>query len=438
MFAYFIRRLLLIPFTLIGITLLAFFIMRAAPGGPLEEAMMQAAMGGGGEKTKGSREQQGSLSPEQLQRLEEQFGYDRPFLTAYAQWLGVMPAETQRVRVKFTPDEAGAVTNATEAFLPGADLRVVTVKRGAGDQISLEGKDGADITGWRVRAVTPQSQMEKWNKRQPNSPRKVEQFTPQAVVYQQAFSGVLQGNLQRSLKYNTKVSNEIWKRVPVATYFGLVTLILTYSVCIPLGIVKAMRHRSLLDTASSALVFVGYAVPSFVLGTLLLLWASRSGLFPLEGFVSPNYNDMGFWGRLGDLIHHTTLPLVCYLVGSFAMLTLLVKNNLMDQLSADYVRTAVAKGLSNRRAIFGHALRNSLIPVATTLGGIVTVFVTGNFLVERIFDIDGLGLLGYNALVERDYFVTMGILLVSAGLLLVGNVLSDLLVAMIDPRVRFS
>ena len=438
MFAYFIRRLLLIPFTLIGITLLAFFIMRAAPGGPMEAAMMQAAMGGGGgEKFKSSREQQGSLTPEQLQKLEEQFGYDRPFFTAYAQWLGILPAETQRVRVKFTPGESGAVPTEAEAFLPGADLRVVTIKRD-GDSVRLEGKDGADITGWRVRAITPPAQMEKWDASQRNNQRKVEQFTPQAVVYQQAFSGVLQGNLQRSLKYNTKVSTEIWKRVPIATYFGLITLILTYSVCIPLGIVKAMRHRSLLDTSSSAVVFVGYAVPSFVLGSLLLLWASRTGWFPLEGFVSPNHNEMGFWAKIGDLIHHTALPLVCYLVGSFAMLTLLVKNNLMDQLSADYVRTAVAKGLSNRRAIFGHALRNSLIPVATTLGGIVSVFVTGNFLVERIFDIDGLGLFGYNALIERDYFVTMGILLVSAGLLLVGNVLSDLLVAMIDPRVRFS
>jgi microcin C transport system permease protein len=131
------------------------------------------------------------------------------------------------------------------------------------------------------------------------------------------------------------------------------------------------------------------------------------------------------------------MPMVCYMVGSFAMMTMMVKNNLMDHLAADYVRTAVAKGVSFRRAVFGHALRNSLIPIATTIGGVVGIFVGGSMLIEKIFDIDGFGLLQFSALVERDETIIMGTLTISAFLLLVGNVISDFAVAMVDPKISF-
>jgi len=131
------------------------------------------------------------------------------------------------------------------------------------------------------------------------------------------------------------------------------------------------------------------------------------------------------------------LPLICYMIGSFAVLTLLMKNSLLDNLAADFMKTAAAKGLSNRRALFRHALRNSLIPIATNFGQNISIFLTGSFLIEMIFNIDGFGLLSYNAVIQRDYPLVMAILLISSLLLLIGNVLSDMLVAAIDPRIRF-
>jgi microcin C transport system permease protein len=138
-----------------------------------------------------------------------------------------------------------------------------------------------------------------------------------------------------------------------------------------------------------------------------------------------------------DILRHTVLPLTAYVAGSFAVMTMLMKNTLMDNLAADYVRTAVAKGLPFRRAVFRHALRNSLIPIATSFGNNVSVVVSGSFLIEKVFNINGMGLLGYESVVERDYPVVLGILVVSSLLFLVGNILSDLCVAVVDPRVRF-
>ena len=138
-----------------------------------------------------------------------------------------------------------------------------------------------------------------------------------------------------------------------------------------------------------------------------------------------------------DVAHHAALPLVCYLIGNFAFMTMLMKNNLMDNLAADYVRTAIAKGASFKRAVLVHALRNSLIPLATTLGHIVSIFVAGSFLIELIFEINGFGWLSYYSLVDRDYPLVMGILVLDVTLLMLGNILSDFLVALTDPRVRF-
>jgi len=131
------------------------------------------------------------------------------------------------------------------------------------------------------------------------------------------------------------------------------------------------------------------------------------------------------------------LPLVCYIVGSFAMLTMLTKNNLMDNLAADYVRTAVAKGASFRQAVFGHAFRNSMIPIATSLGDLVTIFIGGSMLIETVFDIQGFGLLQYQSVIARDVPVIMGTLTIAALLMLIGHVISDVIVAMVDPRIKF-
>jgi microcin C transport system permease protein len=159
--------------------------------------------------------------------------------------------------------------------------------------------------------------------------------------------------------------------------------------------------------------------------------------FPLGEFRSPGWEDMAFWDQVVDQVHHTILPVLAYMVGSFATLTILMKNSLMENLGQDYVRTAFAKGLTERKVVFIHALRNSLIPIATGLGGILGLVFTGSLLIERLFNIDGMGFLGYRAIIERDYTVFMGILVFGLVIQLTGNIFSDMLYAVIDPRIRF-
>lgn len=337
---YFFRRLLLIPPTLLGITIIVFAITRLVPGGPLERAIMEAqqfdASGGGSSSQAG---QDMALSEEQLQQLKEYYGFDKPLVASYVDWVG----------------------------------KVIT------------------------------------------------------------------GDLGRSYRYNEPVWDVIKDRFPVSLYYGLVTLIITYGVCIPLGILKALRHRTLMDTATSILIFVGYAIPGYALGALLLLFFSVNlEWFPMSGFTSYDFEDLSLGGKAKDIIDHSVLPLICYLIGSFAFVTLLMKNHLMDNLAADYIRTAVAKGVSFKKAVTGHALRNSLIPIATTFGQNIVLLVSGSFLIEFIFDIDGFGLLGLTAIFDRDYPIVMGVVLLASLLLLIGNIISDFLVALVDPRIRFS
>ncbi|WOJ93361.1 ABC transporter permease [Congregibacter variabilis] len=336
---YFLRRLLLIPPTLLGVTIIVFAITRLVPGGPLERAIMETQQmsmtGGGGGQSAG---QGMAISDEQLQALKEYYGFDKPILQSYVEWLG----------------------------------KVVT------------------------------------------------------------------GDLGSSYRYNEPVWDVIKDRFPVSLYYGIVTLILTYAVCIPLGILKAIRHRTFVDNISSILIFVGYAIPGYALGSLLILFfAVRLEWFPMGGFVSFNFDELSTAEKTLDLINHSLLPLICYLVGSFALVTLLLKNHLMDNLAADYIRTAIAKGVSFRKSVTGHAMRNSLIPIATTFGQNITLLVGGSFLIESIFDIDGFGLLGLSAILDRDYPVVMGVVLLASLLLLIGNIISDVLVAMVDPRIRF-
>lgn len=242
----------------------------------------------------------------------------------------------------------------------------------------------------------------------------------------------------QSFRYNVPVLQVIADRLPVSIYYGLVTSFFTFGICLPLGIVKAIRHRTSLDNISSVLIFIGYAIPGFALGAVLVnVFAVRFHIFPLGGFMSPSGSTTGWLGEFGDVVWHSVLPLIAYLAGSFAVTTMLMKNSLMENMSADYVRTALAKGLSRRRAIFVHALRNSLIPIATSIGSLLGIFLTGSFLIERVFNIQGIGLLAFQAIQSRDYPVVLGLLVIDSVLLLVGNLVSDLVVALVDPRVRF-
>ena len=342
MTAYFIRRFLLIIPTLIGVTILVFTLTRLVPGGPIERMLNEAVMAGtdSGSIARSSTDGRGGsvLSDEQLEELRKYYGFDKPIIVSYFDWV-----------------------------------------------------------------------------------------TRVAVL-----------DLGTSTRYTEPVWDIIRSRMPISIFYGVATLIITYGVCIPLGIVKAIRHRSVFDNLSSALVFFGYAIPSYVVAiALLVAFAANLEWFPLGGFVSSDFRDLSPLGKVLDVIQHAVLPLTAYVAGSFAVTTMLMKNSLMDNLAADYVRTAIAKGMQYRRAVFAHAFRNSLIPIATSFGNNISLILTGSFLIEKIFNIDGFGLLGFESLVERDYPVVMGILVLSSLLFLIGNILSDMCVAIVDPRVKF-
>jgi microcin C transport system permease protein len=261
---------------------------------------------------------------------------------------------------------------------------------------------------------------------------------PLPIAYGRWLADTVRLDLGTSFRYNEPVAEVIADRLPVSIYYGIVTAVFTYGLCIPLGILKAIRHRTSIDTWTSVLIFIGYAVPGFALGAVLSnLLAVRWELFPLGGFMSAGGAEMGFFARALDIAWHSVLPLIAYLAGAFAVTTMLMKNSLMENMSADYVKTALAKGLSWRRAIFVHALRNSLIPMATTVGSLLGIFLTGSFLIERVFNIPGIGLLAFEAIQTRDFPVVLGFLVISSVLLMVGNLVSDLAVALVDPRVRF-
>jgi microcin C transport system permease protein len=261
---------------------------------------------------------------------------------------------------------------------------------------------------------------------------------PFPVAYVEWLGKTVEGNFGNSFRYNQPVLQVIAQRLPVSTYYGVVTAIFTYAIAFPLGIVKAIRHRTTIDNLSSVLIFIGYAIPGFALGAVLVnTLAVKLRIFPLGGFSSPDIATMPFMAQVGDVLWHSVLPLLAYLIGAFAVETMLMKNSLMENMSADYVRTALAKGLSWRRAVFVHALRNSLIPMATSIGGLLGIFLTGSVLIERVFNIQGVGLLFFDAIQARDFPIVMGFLVISSIILMLGNLISDLAVAAVDPRVRF-
>jgi microcin C transport system permease protein len=322
---------------------MVFTITRFVPGGPIERIIsdtraMQTGHGGSGSSSLAGSGSDQPLSREQIQKLKEYYGFDKPILTSYFSWL----------------------------------------------------------------------------------------------------SKVLRGDLGQSTRYYDPVWDMIKERIPISLYFGILSLIMIYGVCIPLGMAKAIRHKTGFDNITSIIIFTGYAIPGWVAGVFaLVLFASNFDLFPLGGLVSELFEEMNLFEKILDIAWHTILPLFSYVIGSFTVMTLLMKNTLMDNLSSDYVRTAIAKGLPFKKAVLNHAMQNSLIPLATSFGNNISILLMGSFLIEKVFNINGMGLLGYESILDRDYPVVMGILVISSLLFMIGNILSDICVAYVDPRVRF-
>ena len=233
----------------------------------------------------------------------------------------------------------------------------------------------------------------------------------------------------------------VLEKMPVSMSLGLWTFFLTYLICIPLGIAKAVRDGSRFDAKSSLLILIGYAIPGFVLGILLLILfggGSFWSLFPLGGMVSDDWATYSTGQKISDYLWHMVLPITASVVGNFAVMTLLTKNVFLEEIRRQYVYTARAKGLSERRIMWKHVFRNAMIPLITGFpAAYLGAFFTGSLLIETLFSLDGLGLLSYEAVMKRDYPVVMGTLYVFTLMGLLAKLLSDVSYVLVDPRIHF-
>jgi microcin C transport system permease protein len=260
-------------------------------------------------------------------------------------------------------------------------------------------------------------------------------------------SNYLRFDFGESYFRDTPVVDLILDKLPVSISLGLFTTLLSYLVSIPLGISKAVRDGSAFDVWTSAAVIVGYAIPGFLFAILLIvLFAGGSfwQIFPLQGLWSEQYAAMTFWqwitspAAMADYVWHLALPLIAMSLSGFATLTLLTKNSFIDEVRKQYVLTARMKGLNERQVLYGHVFRNAmLIVIAGFPAAFVGIFLTGSLLIETIFSLDGLGLLSYRAILDRDYPIVFGTLFIFSLIGLVGGLISDLMYVWVDPRIDF-
>lgn len=248
-------------------------------------------------------------------------------------------------------------------------------------------------------------------------------------------------DLGESYYRHKSVSELLRSKLPVSITLGLWTFFLTYLISVPLGITKAVRAGTRFDTLSSVVVLVGYAIPGFVLGVLLLVLLGGGTFvqwFPLRGLTSDNWDQLSTLGKLMDYLWHITLPITASVVGSFATITVLTKNAFLEEIRKQYVLTARAKGLAERRVLWTHVFRNALIPLVTGFpAAFVGAFFTGSLLIETLFSLDGLGLLSYESVLRRDYPVVLGSLYLFTLIGLVTKLISDLCYVWVDPRIHF-
>lgn len=248
-------------------------------------------------------------------------------------------------------------------------------------------------------------------------------------------------DLGSSYFYSQDVWTLIKSKLPVSISLGLWTFFISYLVSIPLGVAKAVRHGSRFDLVTSTLILAGYAIPGFVLGVaLLVLFGGGSfwALFPLRGLTSDNWEQLPLAGRVLDYLWHITLPVAASVIGSFAVTTMLTKNTFLEEIRKQYVLTARAKGLSERRILYKHVFRNALIPLVTGFpSAFIGAFFTGSLLIETLFSLDGLGLLSYESVMKRDYPVVMGTLYLFTLIGLATKLVTDLCYVLVDPRIRF-
>ncbi len=248
-------------------------------------------------------------------------------------------------------------------------------------------------------------------------------------------------DLGRSFFHNKDVWQLIKEKLPVSISLGLWTFLLTYLISVPLGIAKAVRAGSAFDTATTFIVLLGYAIPSFVLGVVLLVYFGGGTFlqwFPLRGIVSSNWHELDLLHKVTDYFWHITLPISAMVIGGFAVITILTKNSVLEEIRKHYVITARAKGVDERSVLWRHVFRNAMIPIMTGFpAAFVAAFFTGSLLIETLFSLDGLGLLSYESVIRRDYPVVFGSLFVYTIIGLATNLIRDLTYLWVDPRVKY-
>jgi len=411
MIQYIIRRILLAIPTFFGATLVVFFIVQFAPGGPYEQ-QLNALRKGQGSEGGGSAlgTETMSIPPSQLEALQRYHQVNEPVWKRYLMWLGLMSRPVNDYLA-----EVGVPQNV------GNNFKVLVKKDASGEYAVYEAANpGAPLDGWYVDLS--QKEHSVW-------------------VYKRGISGIFTLDFGRSERYRKPVTELIAERLPVSLQFGLISFVITYVVCFYLGTQKALRHGSKFDVISSSMVFIAFSIPGWALGAVLLVLVgggSALAWFPTGGFQSNDYETITFFEKIADRALYFVLPTIAYTLGGFASITLLMKNSLLDTLGQDFVRTAYAKGLRENRVIWMHAMRNSVIPLVASIGGIIGIFLAGNYLVEYAFNIDGIGRLSFEAIGSRDQSVFFAFAVISIIITLVGSIISDFMLALVDPRIRFS
>ncbi|PXW98212.1 microcin C transport system permease protein [Sphaerotilus hippei] len=324
-----------------------------------------------------------------------------------------------------------ALTFAVIQFVPGGPVEQMVAQ--------LEGRQGggetaARATGYRGRQGVEPAQLEEI--------RKLYGFDkPPLERFWQMLKSFARFDLGQSFHHHQDVWSLVRQKLPVSISLGLWTFVLSYLISVPLGIAKAVRAGSRFDAVSSLLVLAGYAIPGFVLGVALLVLFGGGSLlawFPLRGLTSANWDELSVGAKVVDYLWHITLPVTASVLGSFAVITMLTKNTFLEEIGKQYVITARAKGLDERRVLWRHVLRNASIPLITGFpAAFIGAFFTGSLLIETLFSLDGLGLLGYEAVMRRDYPVVLGTLYLFTLIGLVTRLIGDLCYVWVDPRVRF-
>lgn len=264
---------------------------------------------------------------------------------------------------------------------------------------------------------------------------------PPLERFWQMLKGFATFDLGQSFYHHKDVWELVKSKLPVSISLGMWTFFLTYFISVPLGVAKAVREGTRFDVATSIAVLIGYSIPGFVLGVVLLVLFGGGSFFqwfPLRGLTSDNWEQLSWFGKITDYLWHITLPVTASVAGSFAVMTMLTKNTFLEEIRKQYVLTARAKGLSEKTVLYKHVFRNALIPLVTGFpAAFIGAFFAGSLLIETLFSLDGLGLLSYESVIRRDYPVVMGTLYLFTLIGLVVKLIGDLCYVWADPRVQF-